>query len=95
MAECFYNLQQVPSATFLKNQPTPHLPPDLIPVNPKDIPKTAVTTPFRSSKFLSMSFRLRNAGSTFQCFIDEIIRGMDFVFAYGDDILVPSFINTT
>ncbi|XP_029652043.1 uncharacterized protein K02A2.6-like [Octopus sinensis] len=37
-----------------------------------------------------MSFGLRNATSTFQRFIDEVIRGLDFVFAYVDDILIAS-----
>ena len=37
-----------------------------------------------------MSFGLRNAASTFQRFIDEVVRGLDFVFAYVDDLLVAS-----
>ncbi|CAH2039232.1 unnamed protein product, partial [Iphiclides podalirius] len=37
-----------------------------------------------------MSFGLRNAGQTFQRFIDEILRGLDFAFPYIDDILVFS-----
>ena len=37
-----------------------------------------------------MPFGLRNAASTFQRFIDEIVRGLNFVFAYVDDLLVAS-----
>ena len=37
-----------------------------------------------------MSFGLRNAAQTFQRFMDEILRGLDFAFAYIDDVLVAS-----
>ena len=37
-----------------------------------------------------MSFGLRNSGNTFQRFIDEVHFGLDFCFAYVDDILVAS-----
>ena len=37
-----------------------------------------------------MLFGLRNAGQTFQRFIDEIIRGLPFVYEYIDDLLVAS-----
>lgn len=37
-----------------------------------------------------MTFGLRNAGQTFQRFIDEIVRGLDLCFPYFDDILVFS-----
>ncbi|GFX32467.1 retrovirus-related Pol polyprotein from transposon opus [Trichonephila clavipes] len=37
-----------------------------------------------------MSFGLRNAPSTFQRFINEVLFGLEFVFLYLDDILVAS-----
>jgi len=37
-----------------------------------------------------MSFGLQNTAQTFQRFIDEVIRGLDFCYAYIDDILVAS-----
>lgn len=37
-----------------------------------------------------MSFGLRNAAQTFQRFMDEVLRGLDFVYVYLDDILIAS-----
>ena len=50
-----------------------------IPVHPDDSPKTAISIQFGLFEFLHMPFGLRNAAQTFQRFIDEVLRGLDFV----------------
>ena len=37
-----------------------------------------------------MPFGLRNAAQTFQRFIDKILKGFDFCYAYIDDVLIAS-----
>ncbi|CAH8608971.1 unnamed protein product [Schistosoma mattheei] len=61
-----------------------------IPMATDDIPKTAIITPFGLYEFLRMPFGLRNAAQTFQRFIDDVFRGLNFVHAYVDDCLIAS-----
>jgi len=53
-----------------------------------DIQKTAITTLFGLFEFPFISFGLRHAAQTFQRFMDEILKDLDFCFAYIDDMLV-------
>jgi hypothetical protein len=56
----------------------------------EDVPKTAVITPFGLFEFLRMPFGLKNAAQAFQRLMDTVLRGIDFVFIYLDDVLVAS-----
>ena len=61
-----------------------------IPVDPNDVPKTAISMPFGLFEFVRMPFGLRNAAQTFQRFMDEVLCGLNFVYAYIDDLLIAS-----
>ena len=61
-----------------------------MPINKDDIPKTAVITPFGLYEFLRMQFGLKNAAQSFQRMMEQILRGLDYVFIYLDDVLVAS-----
>ena len=59
-----------------------------VPVNPKDVHKTAVITPFGLFEYLRMPFGLKNSAQTFQRLMDTVLGDLDFLFVYLDDILV-------
>lgn len=61
-----------------------------IAVDPADVPKTAVITPFGLFHYLRMPFGLKNSSCTFQRFIDAVLRDCPFAFAYIDDVLIAS-----
>jgi cleavage and polyadenylation specificity factor subunit 1 len=61
-----------------------------ISVAPEDVSKAAVITPFGLFEFKRMPYGLRNAAQrpqTFQRFMDEVCRDLDFVFVFIDDFL--------
>ena len=58
-----------------------------IPIEPSDL---AITTPFGLFEFQRMPFGLRNAAQTFQCFMDQVLCGLDFCCVYIDDVLIAS-----
>ena len=62
-----------------------------IPMHPESVHLTAVRFPGGGShEYLRMPFGLRNAGQTFQRFIEDALQGLPFVRAYIDDLIIFS-----
>ena len=59
-------------------------------MKPADACKTTITTSFGLYEFVRMPFGLRNAAQTFQRFIDQVLHGLPFCYAYIDDVLIAS-----
>jgi Reverse transcriptase (RNA-dependent DNA polymerase) len=47
-------------------------------------------TLFKLFKLCRMPFGLRNAGMTFQCLMESILKGLPHMFLFLDDILITS-----
>lgn len=61
-----------------------------VPMWPGDIEKTAIATTSGLYEYLRMPFGLRNASNSFQRLMNEMVRGLQGVFVYLDDLLVFS-----
>ena len=61
-----------------------------IPIREEDTEKTAISTPFGLFEYLYMPFGLRNAGATFQRYMDHLFRDISYEFVCMDDLLIYS-----
>ena len=61
-----------------------------IPMHPEHSKYTGFITPGGKFEWLRMPFGLKNASSTFQRFMDEVLHGCNFAQAYIDDVFMFS-----
>ena len=59
-----------------------------IALNKETIKKTAFCTPFHKYEYLNVSFGLVQAPSYFQKLMNKVRNGLNFAFAYLDDIII-------
>jgi hypothetical protein len=57
-------------------------------MDPADILKTAIITPFSLPEFLHLTFGLQNPGSTFQRLMDQVLARLTLAFVYLDNIII-------
>ena len=61
-----------------------------IPVAPADVHKTTVTAPFGLFEFVQMPFGLRDTAQAFHRFMDQVLHGIPFSYAYIDDLVAST-----
>ena len=61
-----------------------------IALDKQSIKKTAFCTPFGKYKYLKVPFGLAQAPSYFQKLMNKVLNGLNFAFAYLDDIIIFS-----
>lgn len=61
-----------------------------VPIDPRDAPKTAFSTPFHHLQYKRMAMGLKGAPASFQFLMDKILSGLQGIelFVYMDDIVV-------